>query len=217
MHDRPLDARRYAGLAGIAFALLFGVGSAIWGLDMPTGGTPAAEVAEFYSDTADRIVIGASLSLLAIAAFVLFASALRQVLVDAGGEEFLATTALGGAGLGLAAGIGAETINMMAALRARDGELSDALAQSLFETSQILGSTATGIGIGVFALATATVALRTGRVLPRWIALLTLVVGVAMLTPLNYVNVLPGAAMVLLSLLIGGALLRRDPLPASAP
>ena len=68
MRDRALDARRVAALSSLAFALLFGVGSGIWGLDMPSGGTPAAEVVDFYRETADRIVIGASLSLLAIAA-----------------------------------------------------------------------------------------------------------------------------------------------------
>ena len=206
--ERASAARRYAGLSGIAVAVLFGTGSAIWGLDMPEDGTPVAEVVDFYRDTSGRIVVGASLSLLGIAAFVLFAAALRQVLTEAGGDDFLATTAFGGGLLGLAAGLGAETINMVAALRARDGELSDALAQSLFEISQILGSTASGVGMGVFALATATVALRTGIVLPRWVAIVTFALGVALLTPLSHVNVLPGAALVLLTSMIAVALLR---------
>jgi hypothetical protein len=204
------DARRYAALSGIAAAIMFGVGSAIWGLDMPAAGTPVAEVRNFYRDTADRIVVGATLSLLSIAAFLLFAAALRQVLAEADGEDALATTAFGGAVLALAAGLGAETINLAAALRARDGELNDALAQSLFETSQILGSTASGVGLGVFALATAAVALRSGLVLPRWVAIVTLVVGIALLTPLSHVNLFPGAALVLLASIIAVPLLRRS-------
>jgi hypothetical protein len=206
---RSLEARRYGGLSGLAVVVLFGVGSAIWGLDMPEDGTPVAEVADFYRETSDRIVIGASLSLLAIGAFVLFAAAVRSVLAEAEGDDLLATTAFGGALLGMAAGLGAETINMVAALRARDDELSDALAQSLFEISQILGSTATGLGLGVFALATAAAALRTGLVLPRWLAVVTGVIGISLLTPLSHVNVLPGAAMVLIALLIAVAFLWR--------
>jgi hypothetical protein len=213
-------ARHQAGIAGLAVVVLFGGGSALWGLDMPSGGTPVSEVLDFYRDTADRIVVGASLSLLGIAAFVWFAAAVRQVLLDAGADEVLATTAFGGALLSMAAGIGAETINMTAALRAQDGELTAPLAQTLFEISQILGSVASGVGGGVFAVAVGVAALRTPGALPRPVALLVLVTGVALLTPLSYVNVVAGAAMVLLSGTIGAALVRGSPaghLPSSSP
>lgn len=206
-------AQRYAGWSGIAFVVLFGVGSAIWGLDMPDTGSPVREVLDFYRETSDRIVVGASLSLLGIAAFVLFAAAIRSVLIDAGGDDFLATAAFGGALLGLAAGLGAETINMTAAVRADDGELSGALAQSLFEISQVLGSVGAGVGIGVFALATGVSALRAA-VLPRWVAIILVVVGIALLTPLSYVNVVAGSAMLLVALLIAVSLLRG---PTSLP
>jgi hypothetical protein len=196
MDPTTRDAERHAVRSGIAFVALFGSGSAVWGLDMPSAGTPVAEITGFYRDTADRIVVGATLSLLGIAAFSLFASAVRRLLADAAGDDVLATTAFAGALLGLAAGLGAETINMAAALRARDDELTGALAQSLFEISQILGSVATGLGVGVFALATAAVALRTGLVLPRVAALPIAAAGVALLSPLAHVNLVAGAAMV---------------------
>jgi hypothetical protein len=201
-------AQRYAGVSGLAFVLLFGAGNAIWALGMPSAGTPVAEVVDFYEERADRIVIGGSLSLLSIAVAVVFAAAVRQVLRDAGGDDVLATTAFGGLLLGLAAGVGAESINMVAAQRAQDGELSPDLAQSLFEISQVLGSTAAAVGIGVFALATAAVALRTG-VLPRWVAVVTAVAGVVLLSPLAQVNVLPGALLILIALLVAVPLLRR--------
>jgi hypothetical protein len=201
-------ARRYAGLSGIAFVVLFGAGSALWGLDMPAAGTPVTEILDFYRDTSGRIEAGASLSLLGVAAFLLFAAAVRRVLADAGGDDVLATTAFGGALLGLAAGLGAETINMVGALRASDDELSPELAQSLFEISQVLGSTATGVGIGVFALATAAVALRTGLILPRSLAIVTFAVGISLLTPLSRVNVVPGAAMLLITSIIAVVLLK---------
>lgn len=201
-------AARSAAWSGIAAAALFAAGNAIWALGMPSGGTPIAEVVDFYDERADRIVIGATLSVLAIAVFVLFAAAVRQVLIEAGGDEVLATTAFGGALLGMVAGLGAETTNMVAGLRARDGDLSDALAQSLFEISQILGSVGAGVGLGIFAVATAAVALRTGRVLPRPHALVILVAGIVLLSPLSHVNVLPGALMVLIAAMIGVRLLR---------
>ena len=189
--------------------VLFGTGSALWALgDWPRAGAPAAEIVDFYGDTSDRIIVGATLSMLAVAAFVLFAAAVRRVLTEAEGDDLLATTAFGGALLGLAAGLGAETINMVGALRARDGRLSDALAQSLHEISQILGSTATGVGMGVFALATAAVALRTGRVLPRWLAIVTIVLGVSLLTPVSRVAEVSGASLVLITSIIAVVLLR---------
>ncbi len=57
--------------------------------------------------------------------------------------------------LGAAAGLGAETINLTAALRAREDELGRELGQALFEISQILGSTASGVGVGLFGVAAA--------------------------------------------------------------
>jgi hypothetical protein len=202
-------AQRVAGVSGIVGAVLFGVGSAIWGLDMPEDGTPVPEVVEWYADTADRIVIGGSLSLLSIAAFLFFAGAIRRVLADADRDDVLANVAFAGLLLAMAAGISAEGINLAAGLRAQDGELGDELAQSMFEISQVFGSALTGVGLGVFAIATGAVGLRTQRVLPRWLAVFTFVLGLALLTPLAHVNWVAGAALTLLAGTIGATLLLR--------
>lgn len=211
-----MTAERQAGISGITVAVLFGVGSAIWALDMPEDGSAVLDVIDFYRDTADRIVVGGTLSLLAIAAFLWFAAALRRVLADAEGNDVLATTAFAGGLLSMAAGIGAESINMAAALRAQDDELSDELAQSLFETSQVLGSAATAVGLGVLALATAAVALRSGLVLPRILAMAFVALGVVLLSPLSHVNWLPGAALVVITFVVGIVLLR-DSAGGTAP
>jgi hypothetical protein len=209
MAARAHDARWHTAISGIAVAVLFGAGNAIWALGMPEDGTPTAKVLDFYSDRADRIVIGGSLSMLGIGAFAWFAAAVRELLIDAGGSDLLATIAFGGGLLGMAAGLGAESINMVAALRAQDGELDDELAQSLFEISQILGSAAAGVGLGVFAVATGAALLGTRTVLPRWIAIATLVLGVLLLTPVAHLNVVAGAGMIAMTATIGGLLLRR--------
>lgn len=205
---RSLNARRVAGISGIMGATLFTIGNALWALDWPAAGAPAAEIADFYRHTSDRVVIGASLSLLAIAAFVLFSATLRRVLTEAEGDALLATASFGGALLGLAAGLGAETINMVGALRASDGQLNDALAQTLWEIPRVLGSTAGGVGVGVFALATAAVAFRTGAVLPRWFAVITAVIGASLLTPFSYVGEATGGSLVVLTLGIAIVLVR---------
>jgi hypothetical protein len=106
-----------------------------------------------------------------------------------------------------AVGLGAETINMVGALRADDGQLTGELARAVFEISYVLGYNAAGVGLGVFILATAVVALRTGALLPRWLAVLSILVGAALLTPLSPVLLGPG----LLVLVAIGVQLFRSP------
>lgn len=208
-------ARRIAGISALAAAILFGVGSAIWGLDMPDRGTPGDQLITYYEDRADRIVIGASMSLLAIPFILLAATAVRRVLIDTEGDDVLATTAFGGALLGASAGVSAEAVNMMGALRAQDGELSEELARSLFEIPQMMGSIGAGVGFGVFALAIAAVAWRSGRVLPRYDAVALAIIGLLMLSPLAHFPVTAGAGLILVGLILGVQLLRAPPVAAA--
>jgi hypothetical protein len=200
-------------LSGVAAAVLFAAGNALWGLEQPDAGASAPALVDFYGDLSGRIVAGALLSLISIALFVVFASGLRSVLVELEGDELLANVAFGGALLGLAAGVGAETINMAAALRAADGELTGSLAQSLFDISYVLGYNAAGIGIGLLTLATAAAALRTGALLPRWLALVGLALGLALLTPLSQYVLGPSF---LLLLILGVLLLRGSAIPVAS-
>ena len=150
---------------------------------MPEGGTSGAELVSFYDDNSGRIIVGASLSLLAIAVFLLAASAFRRVLMDAEGGDVLATTAFAGALLGVGSGIVAESVNMLGAIRAKDGELDEGLARALFEIPQAMGTVATAVGFAVFALATAWVAGRSGRVFPRYDVVLVTLIGLVLLSP----------------------------------
>ncbi|HYP55598.1 MAG TPA: hypothetical protein VEQ41_04765, partial [Solirubrobacterales bacterium] len=118
--------------------------------------------------------------------------------------------------LALGAGLGAESINMAGALRAGDGQLDEALARSLFEVSQMLGSAAAAVGIGVFSVATAVVALRARAVLPRWLAVATLLVGISLFTPLGHTLEWPGGAMILVTAAVSVSLLR-DPDSSKSP
>jgi hypothetical protein len=197
MEDHKRSIRRVTGLAGLGVAVLFGVGNALWALDQPAAGAPARMVVAFYTHTSARIIVGASLSLLAAALFVLFASGLRAILREYEGDDVLATTAFGGAVLLVAAGLGAETINMVGALRAHDGQLTPGLARALFEISYVLGYNGAGVGIGILVLAIAVVALRARALLPRWLAFFLLAVGLAFMTPLS--RFLVGPSILLLA------------------
>ena len=205
---------RWAGLSAVATAVVFAGANALWAFEMPERGASGSELVDFYDDLSGRIVAGALLSLISIATFVIFASAFRSVLVELEGDELLANIAFGGSLLGMAAGVGAETINMAAALRAGDGELTQPLAQSLFDTSYVLGFNAAGVGIGLLALATGAAALRAGALLPRWLAVVALALGVALLTPLSQWSL--GPSFVLL-LVLGVLLLRGSATPFTPP
>jgi len=200
MADQRLTTRRVTGLAGLGTVILFGVGNALWAFDQPDAGAPAREVVSFYADNSGWIVAGASLSLLAVALFVLFASGVRGILREHEGSDLFATAAFGGALLAIVTGIGAETINMAGALRADDGSLTPELGRVFFEISYVLGYPAAGVSIGILLLATAAVALRARALMPRWLAFFLVVLGLAFVTPLSRFLLAPS-----LLLLIGAS------------
>ncbi len=185
MSERRLATRRTTGLAGLGVAVLFGVGNALWAFDQPNAGAPVGEIVAFYTDTSARIIAGGSLSLLSVALFAVFASGVRVILREHEGDDLFATAAFGGAILFVAAGIGAETLNMVGAWRAENGQLTPELGRALFEISYVLGYNGAGVGVGVFLLAIAAVALRARALMSRPLALLLCVVGLAFITPLS--------------------------------
>jgi hypothetical protein len=210
---------RWAGLSAVGTAVLFVAANLLWAFGQPEPGATGPELVGFYGDLSDQIVAGALLSLMSIAIFVVFAGAFRGVLIELEGDELLANIAFGGSLLGLAAGIGAETINMAAALRAGDGELTPVLAQALFDISYVLGSYAAGIGFGLLTLATAAAALRARALLPRWLGVVALALGVSMITPLAAyaIGEYTVGPSFLLILVLGVLLLRGSTVGAATP
>jgi hypothetical protein len=175
---------------------------------MPSAGTPTAEILDFYDTRGARIVIGGSISLFAIALFVLFAAAVRQVLDQAEAGDPWTATSFAGAVLTAATGISAESLNVVAATRSLDGELDEPLAQALFEISQNFGATAFGLGIAIFATATGVAGLRSGALTP-WRSWLVLITGIVLFTPLASINVVPGALLIFIALTIAVDLRQR--------
>jgi hypothetical protein len=114
----------------------------------------------------------------------------------------------------VAAGLGAECLNMVAAWRADGGELTPELARALFEISYVLGYAGAGVGIGILLLAVAAVALRSRALMPRWLACSLCVVGLAFLTPLSRFLLAPS---VLLLVVVSAQLLRHSAGPSIRP
>jgi hypothetical protein len=122
-------------------------------------------------------------AVVAVVLFAVFACALRRVLLDHGSGGLFADLALAGTLLGITPGPEAETVNLAAALRAGDEQLSEPLAATLFDVSYVLGSYAIGPGLGLLAAALGLAALRSPGLLPRPLALAGLVVAAALVTP----------------------------------
>ena len=214
---------RWTGLSAVAAVGLFAVGNALWAFEQPDPGASGPELVEFYGDLSTRIVVGGLLSLTSIAVLVVLAAALRRLLIEVEQEGFIADLAYGGLLFGLAPGVGAEAVNMAAALRAGDGELTEPLALALFDISYMLGSYASGLGFGVLSIAIGAAALRTGRLLPGWLAIAAIAIGVALVTPLagyaiGEYTVAPTMVLLLVlgvRLLSGSALRAPEASPAS--
>jgi len=173
------------------------MGNALWAFDQPDGGASAREVMAFYASDYSSIIVGASLSLISVALFVLFASGAREILREHEGGDLFAAAAFGGALLLVAAGLGAETINMAGALRAEDGSLTPQLGRALFEISNVLGYNAAGVGIGIMLAATAAISLRARSLMPAWAAVFMLVAGLAFTTPLARFLLAPSLLLLL--------------------
>lgn len=194
----------FAPLSGLVAAVLFGTGSAIWALDQPDRDAGTDEIVSFYEGTSTEILIGGSISLIALLLFVWFGAVLRERLIAAEGSERsgLPATAFAGTVLLAAVGLGAETINIAGALAAEDGQLTNDTAHTYFDVSYALGAPAAGVAIALVALPIAVVALRTGRPISRAVAWAAIAVGIAAATPVMWTPafaVLTGLALVLLA------------------
>ena len=176
---------RAAPLSGLAFALLFGLGSGLWAFEQPARGAETAEIVSFFQGTSVQILIGGTMSIISLIFLVWFGAILRDRLAVAEGSQSTGLPLLAFAGTVLTAGVGfgAETINMAAALNAEDGQLSGETAQVYFDLTYAFGAHAAGVTIAMVAIPIGLTALRTRQIVPPPAAWLALIFAAAMLTP----------------------------------
>jgi hypothetical protein len=179
---------RFAPLSGLVTAVLFGVGSALWGFEQPAQDAGSEELISFYEETSTEILIGGTMSIISVLFLVWFGAVLRDRLAAAEGSAAtgLPLVAFAGTILLAAVGLGAETINMAGAHSADDGQLTADTAQIYFDVSWAFGAPAAGIAGAAAAAPIALIALRSGRVLSPWAAWLVLLMSLAMLTPIMW-------------------------------
>jgi dihydrodipicolinate synthase/N-acetylneuraminate lyase len=181
----------------VAAAVLFGAGNALWAFSQPSGNATATQVMAFYARHSNGILVGASLSLVSLVAFTVFSCGIRVMVLAAGEDELWATTACAGGLLLVVAGLGAETINMVGALRATDHDLTRSLGEAVFQISYVLGYNAAGVGIAVLLLAMAISGLRRPALMRRPAAGLSIAIAIAFLTPLSRYLLAPAVVLLL--------------------
>lgn len=189
--------RRLAPLTGIGAVVLLVAGMIIAAKGSPGFAGPAEEIADYYVDETGRILAATVLFAIAAPFFVWFLGCLRTGIARVeGGATRLASTAFGAGIAALALLLAALMINAMGALRAdEDGQIALEAATVFFDTTNVLFGAAAPAAFAATLIATAVASLRHKAVLPGWLAVATIVLGV--------VNVIPPIAWVgmLISLL----------------
>src|SRR4051812_1662307 len=93
--ERASGLERWAGLGGVAYVVLFIVGTVVTFSGQPDSSSRPAKLIAYYSDSGhrDKINIGWALVVLGVFFFLWFLAALRQALKRVEGDGFLTTLA----------------------------------------------------------------------------------------------------------------------------
>jgi hypothetical protein len=211
--DRP---RRISGLSGVAAVALWAVGIAIIGGDhigIP-GGVPeegGEETLAYFRDNADRVQGGSWLFMIGSLLFIWFAATLPTRLLGndrpagaAAPAAFAGGVATGIFALGMPAG------GLVASLAADEISASTAEALNGVEMVFFLGAELAAV---LLLVGSATLSLRT-RALPRWWAVITILLAVWLLiAPIGWLGLLLGVPI--WTLVTAGLLITESRHPAS--
>jgi hypothetical protein len=179
-------------LTGVAF-LVVAIISFIIGGEPKDAGHPAQEIAQWYIDNKDEVVIGAFVGVGAMVLLVFFGAYLRNVLrAAAGGDDTLSLVSFIGLVL-VALGFAIDT-TILIALAERADDIDPTAVQSL---QALWDNDFVPIALGVllFLWATGISVVRTGA-LPKWLGWIMILFGVLALTPIGFVSFIGSAVLI---------------------
>jgi len=177
-----MNARLIGPLTGILFVVLVIVAFAVGG-ETPDVDDSARKVVDFYVDNDSQQQIAAGLLALGCVALLFFLGSLRTALRAAAGDEGGLSTVVLVGGVMIAVGV-----SIFAGIGFTLGDAADDLPASATMALNALNSDLffpVAVGTAVFNLGLALAILRHGG-LPRPLAWLALVVGIAGLTPAGF-------------------------------
>ena len=190
--ERPLKTPRAAGIAGLAFAVLFVTSLALL-RNHPTGGSTLAEIRDFYAGegSGGNALVGVYLAPFAGIAFLWFIAVVRNLIGDRE-DRFFSTVFLGSgllfvAMLFVAAGVGGA---MMAAVRYHDEPLPSLQAVSTIRSLAFGFLFVYAMRMAaVFMIVVSTIGMRLG-IFPRWLVLAGYVAALALMLNVSYSELL---------------------------
>jgi hypothetical protein len=195
------DIARWAALGGIAYVVLFVIGTVLLYSGAPSSGSSPARIIAYYSDSGhrDKISIGWIVGGLGVFAFLWFLGALRRAVRGLEGEDgFLtALTTIGGAIYATLA-FAALAINMGVRTMSDDTfhhTVYPGLIHAADDASYILHATG-GAGAAAMILATSIAGMRAGAV-RKWVGWLGIVAGIFALASILFFTQLAIAIWIL--------------------
>ena len=181
---RPAAFLRWAGLAGIAYVVLFVVGLIVLLHGLPDSAAPPDEVRRYYADggNRDHVHVGFLLIIIAVFFLVWFVGALREVVRRLAGDGLLATvTTVGGA-------VYATTTLVAFAIEDAIYTMSDdtyrhtvypGLIHAANDSGYLIHSVG-GAGLGAAIVAVSLAALGA-RAIPTWLGWVSVVAGIVVI------------------------------------
>ena len=208
--DEHEGAERLAPLTGVLFVILIVVAVVIGGETPSIEDDSPEKIAQFWRDNDDEQGLSSAVGAWATFAFVWFAASVRSVLRAAEpGVGRLSALSFGGALIGAVGFLALLSIDFAAA------ESSDDVSADVLVTLTALDNNfffAVAVGFGLFFTSTGLLALRA-RLLPAWAAWLTMIIGVACITPIGFFALLAGLIWIVVMSIV---LYRRgSPAPAA--
>jgi Domain of unknown function (DUF4386) len=178
---KPRGIERWAGLGGIVYVVLFIVGVLLSFSGTPDGDAAPAKVAAYWHDSGhrDKANFGWLAVVLGVFFFLWFLGALRQLLRRIDGDGFLTTLAtVGGA---VYAALTLAGISLYAAIATMSDDtfhhtVYPGIVHAAGDGAYVIHA-AGGIGAGAMIIAVSLATMRA-RVIPRWLGILSVIVGV---------------------------------------
>jgi Domain of unknown function (DUF4386) len=204
--------QRWTALSGIVFVVLMLTGASFV-IDVPAADASTQEIARYLADSGNhtRNIVGAYLWVLGGLAFLGFVAGLRAVLRRAEGDPGTLSSLVFGAGVVFTAVWSVSAVALAAvaySVGLADAPVSDPdLVRVLPQLGSLLLLLGGGFAGILLVLATSMLTFRT-RVLPRWLAWFGILVAIALVFDVTYMNILPLVAWVLFASI--ALLMRQD-------
>jgi hypothetical protein len=204
--------QRWTALSGIVFVVLMLTG-AFFVIDVPASDASTQEIAGYLADSGNhtRNIVGAYLWVLGGLAFLGFVAGLRAVLRRAEGDPGTLSSLVFGAGVVFTAVWSVSAVALAAvaySVGLADAPVSDPdLVRVLPQLGSLLLLLGGGFAGILLVLATSMLTFRT-RVLQRWLAWFGILVAIALVFDVTYMNILPLVAWVLFASI--ALLMRQD-------